>query len=467
MVKSKTKVKTLGDRRMEEKALTTRRKVDRKTSKTKEAATMFLLLVLLLGFLLVREPISSVSAESDQDMVHVETMTAYFCDTEGDAISHPVALTGEWFENSELRNFDSTPVLNPKATFTTTLPVSGVSNEEYLIPSSTYKWQFPSLDVGKGLCPTVWFEGPLSFTPDFSASRVMTPSRLRYPGGTQTITLSVTPRGTEYAGKTRSISLSVSTMEDEGIESSVISVTWPSMSEGGEITHWSQTDEHVECGITNPKIGITYTLVVAIDINLKEGIKAVEYKPYVHVADRVYLGPFETIDGSSAISETEAGTWTWETTSQHTWLCWNSIQKEVEFLAYSRALQPIEATVDFKRDPLNLKSKGKSVTCYIELPWGYNAEDIDASSVSLTKLNGELLGAPLHAVDPSEIGDHDEDGIRDLAVKFDMQALLPLLPRLQARLTVEGYLEDATPFEGIDTVGVTGRLLPRSRLRVR
>lgn len=467
MVKSKTKVKNLGDRRMEEKALTTKRKVERKTSKTKEAATMFLLLVLLLGFSLVREPISSVSAESDQDMVHVETMTAYFCDTEGDAISHPVVLTGEWIENSELRNFDSTSVVDPRATFTTTLPVSSFSNEEYLIPSSTYQWQFPSLDVGKGLCPTVWFEGPVSFAPDFSASRVMTPSKLRYPGGTQTIILSVTPRVTESAGSTRSISLSVSTGEDDSIESSISSVTWPSMNEGGQLSSWGQTDENVNCDISDPTIGATYTLVVDIDIELKDGIKAVEYKPYVTVRDRFYLEQFETIDGSGAISEAEAGTWTWETTSEHTWLCWNSIQKEVEFLNYSRALQPIEATVDFRRDPLNLKSKGKSVTCYIELPWGYNAEDIDASSVSLTKLNGELLGAPLHAVGPSEIGDHDEDGIQDLAVKFDMQALLPLLPRLQARLTVEGYLMDATPFGGIDTVGVTGRLLPRSRLRVR
>jgi len=83
--------------------------------------------------------------------------------------------------------------------------------------------------------------------------------------------------------------------------------------------------------------------------------------------------------------------------------------------------------VDFNPNASNLKSKAKFVTCYIELPSGYNAKDIDASSVSLTKLNGELLGGRPHAVGPSEIGDYDKDGIRDLTVKFGTQVLLRLL----------------------------------------
>ena len=447
---------------MGETTLSTEEMVHRRKNRTKEAAKVFLLLVFLLAFWPIREPISSVSAEPDQGMLHVETMTAYHSNTEGDAISHSVALTGERSEISDLRNFDSRPVLNPKANFTTTLPVSSVS-EGYLIPGSRYRWQFPNLDVGKDFGPTVWFEGSLSFTPDLSASRVMTPSKLAYPGGTQTITLSVTPRETEIAEQMRCISLTVFASEDGSIESSVFSVTWPSMSEGGEITHRNQTDEYATCDIAKPKIGITYTLVVAINIDLKDGIKAVEYKPYAYVRDRVYLPSFKTINGSSATSETETGTWTWKTTSQHTWLCWNSIQKEVEFLSYSRALQPIEAIADFTPSTLYLKSKRKSVTCYIEVPRGYNATDIDSSSVSLTNLNGELLDAPLHAMGPSEIGDYDRDGVRDLAVNFDRQALLRLLEVGEARLTVEGYLKDATPFEGADTIRVYRSILKSCR----
>lgn len=348
-----------------------------------------------------------------------------------------------------MRNFDSKYMLDPKATFTTYLPVSVVSGG-CLIPGSQYQWQFPNLDVGKSLSPTVWFEQSLTFTPDFTASRVITPSRLAYPGGMQTISLSVTPQESEFSGEIRTITLSFLN-EDEKIKPSVLSVTWPSMSEGGELTHWSQTDELVECDITNPKIGTTYTLVVTIGIDLKDGIKAVEYKPYAHIRDRIYLPTFETSYGNGTISETEAGTWTWSTKSQHTWLHWNSIQKVVDFLAYSHELKSVEPTLDFNPITLNMKSKDKFVTCYIELPRGYNANDIDVTSVSLTSFNGD---APLHAIGPARIGDYDGDGIRDLMVEFNMQALLRLLKVGEARLTVEGYLKDVTPFVNTVTVRV-------------
>jgi len=318
----------------------TKEMVHSKTGKTKEAATVFLVLVFLLAFSLVREPIPLVSGEPDQYMVHVETITEYHYNTEGDVISHSVALRGGRSETSELRNFDSEPVLSPKATFTTTLPVSGVSDGSF-IPGSTYQWQFPDLEMGKNLCPTVWFEGSLSFTPDFFALRVMTPSRLRYPGGRQTIIVSVRPQDSEFAGRytTRCVSLGVSVREDDNVEASILSVKWPSMKKGGKLTSWSQTDENVNCDIADPTTGAIYTLVVCIDIELKDGIKAVVYKPYVMVRDRFYLPPFETIyESTTATSETEAGTWTWETASKHTWLCWNSIQKVVEFLSHSRAL---------------------------------------------------------------------------------------------------------------------------------
>lgn len=114
----------------------------------------------------------------------------------------------------------------------------------------------------------------------------------------------------------------------------------------------------------------------------------------------------------------------------------------------------IEATVDIDPDTLNLKSKGKFITCYIELPEGYYVEDIDIDSVALTKVNDDLLDPPLYIVGPSEIGDYDDDGILDLMVKFDRQELIPLLEVGDAELAVSGELIDGPMFEGADTIRV-------------
>jgi len=105
----------------------------------------------------------------------------------------------------------------------------------------------------------------------------------------------------------------------------------------------------------------------------------------------------------------------------------------------------IEATMDFDPDTLNLKSKGKWVTAYIELPEGYDVNDIDASTVSLN----DAISAEQK---PITIGDYDSDGVPDLMVKFarsDVQDVLE--PGDEVELTVSGELTNGTPFEGVDT----------------
>jgi hypothetical protein len=114
----------------------------------------------------------------------------------------------------------------------------------------------------------------------------------------------------------------------------------------------------------------------------------------------------------------------------------------------------VSVTIDIDPDTLNLKSKGKFVTCYIELPEDYSVEDIDIDSVALTKINDHLLDPCLCTVDPSEIGDYDDNGIPDLTVKFDRQELIPLLGVGEAELTVTGELVDGPKFEGTGTIRV-------------
>jgi len=108
----------------------------------------------------------------------------------------------------------------------------------------------------------------------------------------------------------------------------------------------------------------------------------------------------------------------------------------------------ITATIDIDPDILNLKSKGRWITAYIELPEAYNASDINILTV---KLNGEIQ-AELH---PTEIGDYDTDGITDLMVKFNRQDLIAILSVGEATLTITGKVND-TPFEGTDTISVIG-----------
>jgi len=112
------------------------------------------------------------------------------------------------------------------------------------------------------------------------------------------------------------------------------------------------------------------------------------------------------------------------------------------------AMQIVPATIIFNPDTLNLKSKGKVVTVYIELPEGYDVEDIDISTVML---NG-IVPALAH---PTDVGDYDSDGVPDLMVKFDRSDVQDMLePRNEVEVTVSGQLTDGTSFEGTDTIRV-------------
>ena len=115
----------------------------------------------------------------------------------------------------------------------------------------------------------------------------------------------------------------------------------------------------------------------------------------------------------------------------------------------------VVATADVAPSTLNLKSKGKWITCYIELPEGYNVSDIDVSTVILNdSLPVSLLDVPAPEPVPTEIGDYDSDGIPDLMVKFNRTELTAHIYHISGitygnvTLTITGQLADGTPFEG-------------------
>jgi hypothetical protein len=108
----------------------------------------------------------------------------------------------------------------------------------------------------------------------------------------------------------------------------------------------------------------------------------------------------------------------------------------------------LEATIDLKPEVLHWWS-GKWVTCYIELPSGFDVADIVARSI---RLEGYLRAESR----PTAIGDYDSDGIPDLMVKFNRFLVWKLWFPGNHKLTVTGTLLSGVAFRGSDTIRVPG-----------
>ena len=140
--------------------------------------------------------------------------------------------------------------------------------------------------------------------------------------------------------------------------------------------------------------------------------------------------------------------------------------------------ETIPATIDFHPERLNLKSNGKWVTCYIELPEGHDVKDIDINTTAITSIAlhgreanfGDCDGNGIPAEPyPTELGDYDGDGIPDLMIKFDRGRVQERIADLMvgfdrqsvqnatsvtglAKVKVKIYFEiDSSGFEEFDT----------------
>ena len=132
----------------------------------------------------------------------------------------------------------------------------------------------------------------------------------------------------------------------------------------------------------------------------------------------------------------------------------------------------IMASLDIDPDTLDLRSKGKWITAYIQLPEGYNPENFDASTILLNETIQPVLDPKYGFVTNSSeyLVDHNNDGILERMVKFDRATLQSWIyqsagMRSDVPLTLTGKLLDGTQFEGTDTISVfwTGRRAPFKR----
>lgn len=115
----------------------------------------------------------------------------------------------------------------------------------------------------------------------------------------------------------------------------------------------------------------------------------------------------------------------------------------------------IETDIDFDPDTLNLNSKGKWVTCYIEVP--YN----DLSSINIATIR--LQSGPYGEVSPFSYGDFDNDGNIDVMIKFDRQAVIEYIldnggkDRSSFEIIVEGDVDQSTKFKGSDFINLVDK----------
>jgi len=108
----------------------------------------------------------------------------------------------------------------------------------------------------------------------------------------------------------------------------------------------------------------------------------------------------------------------------------------------------IPAVVNFDPDILNLRSRGQWVTVYLELPVGKEVSEINLASI---RLNKQIPIEP----EPVEMGDYDRNGLPDLMIKFNREAIRNILEvGDKVKITISGELTDGRLFEGNDTIKV-------------
>jgi parallel beta-helix repeat protein len=130
--------------------------------------------------------------------------------------------------------------------------------------------------------------------------------------------------------------------------------------------------------------------------------------------------------------------------------------------------QAISCSIDIEPSTLNLKSNGKWITIFIQLPAEYEPKYIDASSIFL---NGAIQPVSDQeqgfAADPNEyLVDHDGDGILELMIKFDRAAVKSFIlsqdPARVITLVFTGKLLYGLPIQGEDTLSI----IPETRRKL-
>ena len=135
----------------------------------------------------------------------------------------------------------------------------------------------------------------------------------------------------------------------------------------------------------------------------------------------------------------------------------------IGMLTFAFSTDSISATIDITPNTLNLRSKGKWITCRIELPEGYKTSDIDRTTIML---NASIPVDPFWVDGPQDFvvplllvhagSQARNDGVSHLMVKFNRTAVEEFIIAQgitcgNVTLTVTGEV-DGEQFEGSDVI---------------
>lgn len=130
------------------------------------------------------------------------------------------------------------------------------------------------------------------------------------------------------------------------------------------------------------------------------------------------------------------------------------------YVVQKLTLIPVYANINIDPDTINLSSKDKWLTCYIELPEGFDVMDIDGATVNIDGIFAYIgkEGWARAGANTSNIMDHDGDGILERMVKFDKPEVQDYLTGLDilgdVELMVTGELINGPPFVGTDIIRI-------------
>ncbi|WP_303721868.1 hypothetical protein [Malonomonas rubra] len=141
------------------------------------------------------------------------------------------------------------------------------------------------------------------------------------------------------------------------------------------------------------------------------------------------------------------------------WSGWDG--NDFEIITAS-APNSVHDDVYFQPRTVNLQSGGKGFAAVIDLPLPYSAADIDPASVAITMISSgdapsSPLVDPLYSTGKYKVGDFDDNGIVEMIISFDRQALIQLLEPLGIGvfdLSIAGKLYDGTTFPGVNSIKV-------------
>jgi hypothetical protein len=194
---------------------------------------------------------------------------------------------------------------------------------------------------------------------------------------------------------------------------------------------------------------------------LTQGWNVVDLTPYNIVTDQDFIIGVNWVKtmtpwlGDDYDTECHSGSFGVDETT----IFWHQSGRNYMIRAYVTPTLIITASVDIHPQTLNLRSKGKWITAYIELPESYDVSNINVSTIML---NDTIPVEPK----PIAIGDYDNDTVPDLMVKFDRQQVIKYIMAnvdmsrlyeerfMTITLTVTGKLKTGTPFQGSDTVKI-------------